>query len=371
MSAPVVDTGAVVERAALVRALTLAFSVAPKNGAKVCLRYAHVRVAGNGETLLVEGRTMEHGVESEVPMSGSVAPLLFPREALAWLKLAKGATTVRISAGRENRVDLACGDARATFSGWEPAEYPVWASVRETWSASVAPADLATMLRRAEHAATREESRYAIAGVLLEGRAGELVAVATDSRRMALTRCSAAVTGEWRGILPLPTVATVLRATKGASGQVTVVADAVHVRVHVGDITVTSRMLDQGFPEYRSVVPKSAPIRFSVDRADLLAAVRLAGAASTGDMPLVALRACGEDLAVCGSDQADGGAIPTRKASGVPDDGTMLRFNPRYLADALALGDSLDATVHWTDSSCPMLVEMGSEYRYVLMPISD
>src|SRR5258708_4644189 len=135
--------------------------------------------------------------------------------------------------------------------------------------------DLAAALKQVVPAASSDDARPILTGVLLPSAGGGLRLVATDSYRLAVRDLpGAAVLSEGQQVL-VPSRAL------SELGRVLTGADDVELRLgerdasfQVGTIRLTTRLIEGEFPNYRGLIPPSYPNRLTVGRDPLLAAVR-------------------------------------------------------------------------------------------------
>ena len=90
-----------------------------------------------------------------------------------------------------------------------------------------------------------------------EGRA-LLRAVATDGHRLARveTPAPAGASGMPGVIVPRKAVAEIQKLLEGADGEVEVQLSATKIKVSIGDVVLTSKLIDGTFPDYERVIPR-------------------------------------------------------------------------------------------------------------------
>lgn len=105
--------------------------------------------------------------------------------------------------------------------------------------------------------ASTEETRYYLNGVAFEVKDDMLKAVATDGHRFGHRETSAPGAPDMHPrILPRFVAKTLARFTKGREAEVTF--DETRARIVLpGCVTVTAKLIDGTFPDWRRVVPKS------------------------------------------------------------------------------------------------------------------
>ena len=110
---------------------------------------------------------------------------------------------------------------------------------------------------------------------------------------------------------------------------------------HLEGIDLVSRLIDGQFPNYQQVLPKGFTTKATVDRDQLLKAVRLASLIASSSANIVKLQV-GKDaeIGLTVSAAADVGDNRSEVEATVEGDGTTIAFNARYLLDVLTNVDA-------------------------------
>jgi len=188
----------------------------------------------------------------------------------------------------------------------------------------------------AKAAASGEDARAVLTGVNLEAADGRLTAAATDTYRLAARSVAFERAVEGAAIVPARALAEVERAiASGAGGDVTVVLDAGQAQFRVGDRTLTTRLVEGPFPNYRSLLPDASEVVVTVDRVALTEALQRAAvvaSAATNTPVQLSFSEGGLELAVQNSEAGD---VSEQLAAEVEGGPIEIAFNPRYLQDGL------------------------------------
>jgi DNA polymerase III subunit beta len=218
-------------------------------------------------------------------------------------------------------------------------------------------------------AASRDEARPVLTGVLIEVSREGLVMAATDSYRLAVRDLVASANGEAKAIVPERALTEAGRAAAAdEKGELGVFVDESQVAFRIGQLTLTSRLIEGEFPNYRQLLPDTQESRLTVSRQQLLDAVRRVGLLARDTTPVrMEFNALGVKLSSSSPDL--GQAVETVEARYEGEDLTVA-FNPQYLADGLtaAHGESIRLDVR--DGLKPGIVRGESdEFTYLVMPV--
>lgn len=218
-------------------------------------------------------------------------------------------------------------------------------------------------------AASRDEARPVLTGVLVEISREGCVLVATDSYRLAVRDLVATADGEAKAIVPERALSEAGRAAAAAEkGKIDIYLDDAQVSFRVGGLTLTSRLIEGEFPNYHQLLPDAHESRLTVSRQQLLDAVRRVGLLARDTTPVrLEFNALGVKLSSSSPDL--GQAVEAVEARYEGDDLTVA-FNPQYLIDGLtaAVGESIRLDVR--DGLKPGVVRGDSDgFTYLVMPV--
>ena len=193
--------------------------------------------------------------------------------------------------------------------------------------------------------------------------------VSTDSYRLAVRDLVATASGEGRAIVPERAMSEAGRAAAGLEkGAVRLSLDESQVAFQIGSRTLTSRLIEGEFPNYRQLLPESYESRLTVSRQQLMDAVRRVGLLARDTSPVrLEFNALGVKLSSSSPDL--GQAVEAVEARYEGEDITAA-FNPNYLADGLAAATGETVRLEVRDGLKPGLIRGESdEFTYLVMPV--
>jgi DNA polymerase III subunit beta len=233
---------------------------------------------------------------------------------------------------------------------------------------TVEPSAFAEAVGQVARAASRDEARPVLTGVLLEVSREGVVLVATDSYRLAVRDLVATADGEARAIVPERALTEAGRAAADLKGDIEAVTDGSQIAFRVGALTLTSRLIEGEFPNYRQLLPEGYESRLTVSRQQLLEAVRRVGLLARDTTPVrMEFNALGVKLSSSSPDV--GQAVETVEARYEGEDLTAA-FNPQYLIDGLTAATGESVRIDVRDGLKPGVVRgEGDELTYLVMPV--
>ncbi len=253
-------------------------------------------------------------------------------------KLPSGPITL---ARKGERCEVRYGKGWAEFPTQNPDEFPKVPEFKGETQVTIAGDALARLLARTSYAASSEETRPQLNGVLFQGGNKHLSLVATDGHRLAraiLQGGFSALSAEGI-IVPRKALGAVERTAEQTTGPVEItVAGGRHqagFAAQVGDyrIEIITRLLEGPYPDYERVVPKDNPHSATVSRDELVDAVDRAASHADNVTRQVRLAIRPAQIQVSSSTEVGAGNEEVAAAyEGEPMD---LGYNATYLMDIL------------------------------------
>ncbi len=227
-------------------------------------------------------------------------------------------------------------------------------------------------IERVARSASRDETRPHLTGVLVSASGEQLRMVATDSYRLSVkeTKLGSELSGELEANIPARTLQELSRAA-GSSGadEISVFASENQAIFKVGDVTLSSRLVEGRFPNYQQLLPESYEHELRLNGPELLEVVRRISLLAQKNAPL---RLSFEEGAVEVSAQTPDVGEASESLP-VPFQGEPLAigFNPEFFRDGLESAESDEIVLKLISSLRPGLIQSGDDggFIYLVMPI--
>ncbi len=231
---------------------------------------------------------------------------------------------------------------------------------------------LAEALRQVVSAASTDESRPILTGVLLAAEGDGLRLVATDSYRLAVRDLpGTSFLSEGQSVLVPSTALKELNRVLGhADTDVTLRLGDRDAAFQLGSVHLMTRLIEGEFPNYRSLIPNTQPNRLTVSREGLLDAVRRVRVVAHDPSTPVRITMREEGIELSATAQDIGNAFEQLDAK---FEGTELTvaFNPEYLIAGIEAATGDEVTLETIDALKPALLRSidSSDFLYLLMPV--
>jgi DNA polymerase-3 subunit beta len=356
------------ERDVLVEALGTAGRAAAGRGTSLPV-LSGVKVELSGNQLRLTGTDLELTISVEVAVSGEADGVVVLPGRLASdivRALPAGSVSVevaddeaRISAARSEfslRVLPADEFPRLTEASGEPV--------------TLAGNELAAALTQVVRAASSDDARPILTGVLLAAEAGGLRLVATDSYRLAIRDLpGTTVLSEGQHVLVPSRALQELARLLGGDDALAVRLGEREASFEVGGTRLTTVLIEGEFPPYERLIPQAQPNRLTVGREVLLEAVRRVKLLAREATP-VRLGMSDDGLELVAVTQDVGQAHESLDAKFEGTDLTVA-FNPEYLLQGIEVAPGDEVTIETVDALKPALLRVHDhpEFLYLLMPV--
>src|SRR5690348_7017207 len=278
-------------------------------------------------------------------------------------------TSVALSTEGE-RVSLRAGRSRFTLSSLPASEFPLVDEINAQQTLSLPQGEFRRLIDKTHFSMAQQDVRYYLNGLLLETQDSALRAVATDGHRLAL--CEMALSSPAKGgqvIVPRKGVLELQRIL-GTEGNVELAIGTNHVRVQIGDIRLTSKLIDGRFPEYGRVIPAMPAKLVQADRELLRQALQRTAILSNEKYRGIRL-AMRTDLLIIQAHNPEQEEAEDQVEVVYAGDEVEIGFNVNYLLDALSAieGDKVELGLTDSNSSCLIHAPGLTQTRYVVMPM--
>lgn len=360
------------DRSVLLEGVNVVSSVIPAKTTKPILQNMMLRTdaeSGGGITLFATDLEMAARVHIEsVKVQKEGAALLPGRELSALLREIGDATVTLASTEQRCKIDSNGGSF--VLLGEDVTQYPEEFELKSGKRVEIACGSMLRMIQETVFAAAREETRYAINGVLVDCGGSCMRLVATDGRRLSISYENIETTEDFKVVVPLRALHTLAKALpEGDDTPLVIEVGDKQISFTNGRVQLVSQLLETRFPDYEGVVPKSAETTVELDRVALEGALRRAAILAASEMRMVRFEVNDNSLLLTAESSARGRADVTLEAV-VKGAGGSINFNPDYILEGLRVCDLEQVRLDMSDDSMPAKFTLGESFTYVVMPIS-
>ncbi|HEX6258761.1 MAG TPA: DNA polymerase III subunit beta, partial [Candidatus Saccharimonadales bacterium] len=186
--------------------------------------------------------------------------------------LPKGNVDLRVDG---THLHIKAGTYSSTIHGMEAEEFPELPTINEAVSLEIPLETFKRAVSQTVLTASSDATRPILTGVYAHSYEGNLYFVASDGYRLAERRLQP-IQGELAAIIPASTLQDVLRVAPDDSDAVSLLFDETQVRFRMGDVEVTSRLIDGNFLDYRQLIPKTAEQSVTIEKDEFTRITKIA-----------------------------------------------------------------------------------------------
>jgi len=266
-------------------------------------------------------------------------------------------------------------DSHFKVFGFPVAEFPVVPEFPGDPDFEIEAGELSQMIHQTAFATARENSRYAINGVLLEREGNKLCVVATDGRRLALAKgtCKAPKqAGEavkHAAIVPTKALNLLMRLLDDPEQTARVKIADNQILIATETATLASNLVEGNFPPYKDVIPRDGDKKATLKTDTLASAFRRAALLTNEESKGVKMSFSADSLTLSSRAPEMGEAEISVELPGYEGEPVDIGFNPQFMLDALKVVQADQITLDLKAPNKPGVMRTGPDYLYVIMPM--
>ena len=331
---------------------------------------AGVRVELAGDTLHVTGSDLDLTITATLAVDGhgdgvTVLPSKLATDIVRVLE--PGAVSFEVD---EDEADISAGRSRFNVRTIPATEFP---RLPEPGGDAVMleSGHLSEALRQVVSAASTDESRPILTGVLMSAEGDGLRLVATDSYRLAVRDLpGTSFLDEGQSVLVPSNALRELGRLLSGTETVTLRLGERDAAFELPSALLVTRLIEGEFPNYGSLIPQSQPNRLTVGRESLLDAVKRVKVVARDPSTPLRLEMGEEGLSLSAKAPDVGNAYEQIDAKYEGGD-LVVAFNPEYLQAGIEAATGDEVTLETVDALKPALLRSidSTDFLYLLMPV--
>ncbi len=273
---------------------------------------------------------------------------------------------------QETKLHVTTNQYKSVVNGILADDFPVMPAITDGKKWTTNGGSFKKALQQVVFAASNDETRPVLTGLLLQTTGGKLYMAATDSYRLAEKNLGANKQ-EIQLLVPASAMHDLLRVLGDADDEIKVTHDNQQVLFQVGDIELVTRLLDGKYPDYRKLIPEKFSTQATLKRTDLVNVTKVSSLFARESAGSVTIAASAEDQQISirsvASQLGENTATATAKVSG---SGTIT-LNSRYLLDALGAMSGEEIVFGFNGKLEPTLLSdpAAPDYQHIIMPLKS
>ncbi|HEV8599306.1 MAG TPA: DNA polymerase III subunit beta [Gemmatimonadales bacterium] len=237
---------------------------------------ANILVEAGKDGLILSGTDLDISVSTTIPASvDQEGATTLPARKLVEIVKELPNAAIRMTSSGEQRVQIECGRSKFKLLGLARDEFPAFPSVKFDGGWKVAARELQKLIGHVAFAASTEESRPILNGVLWELRSDRMRMVATNGHRLARMDVPASGQGGGQADLIIPPKALEqIRRLFGGDEEIEIAKSDNHLGFRSTTTQIYTRLIEGPYPNYEQVIPRENDKALTADKAALAAALR-------------------------------------------------------------------------------------------------
>ena len=227
------------------------------------------------------------------------------------------------------------------------------------------------MIQQTVFAVSDDETRYQMNGIFFIKKEDAFVMVATDGRRLAFIKKEAPQGVEdFSGVIIPPKILQIIMKRSGDEGLIEVSVTEKLLFVRFGSYNLSSVLIDGTFPNYERVIPETQSRVFTVNRLELLDALKRVSLLVEQKSHRIYLGLAPGSLSIY-SEESDLGAAKEEISCKYEGEEVAIALNYRYIEEPFRVMDNQEISIHFTDPNKAITVkpEPEKEFFHIVMPM--
>ncbi|MFL3014618.1 MAG: DNA polymerase III subunit beta [Candidatus Neomarinimicrobiota bacterium] len=330
--------------------------------------------AGDEKTIL-KTTDLEISIQVEIPTSlEKTGRAAIPLKTLLEVTNELPEVRVTIEVDDKNKATITTDLGEYDLMAKQPEEFPKTPEQKSPAVIKIPGKTLKQIINSTSFAISRDELKPALTGVLLQISSESTTAVSTDGHRLVKqTR------GDFRSadsindfIVPKKFLGYLSSHLGDIDVELLLAED--HLAARVGADLVITRIIDETFPNYESVIPKENNKKLVVDKKVLLGAIKRVSIFSNKSTHQVALSLSSEECKITTEDPEKSSKANEKISAQYEGDPIVIGYNAEYLKDVVSHVPGDEVVVELSSSvSAALFSSLQSEEQVesimLLMPI--
>ena len=361
----------VCDKAVILKEISVAQEIISSRNALSIL--SNVLISAENNTLLIKATDLKVGFETKIPVSvedpGNTT--VFCDKFLGILRsLPDGEVEFDSSDGRlvirptGKKIDFQLKSIAAD-------KFPEIHEIEEDRYFPFPQKDLNEMISETIFAVSDDETRYFMNGVFMEHQEGKLSMVATDGRRLSLIGREVEANVEaFDGVIVPPKILQLIKKLSSGEGNLSLAVSDKNIYVKFDNQRISSTLIEGQFPNYRRVIPESQSQELTVDRLELIEALKRVSLLVEQKSRRVRLELA-EGVLTLKSEESEIGVAQEKISCTYQGPAVSIALNYLYLSEPLRVMEDEKVSIRFTDPSKAISLYPVPEkdFFHIIMPM--
>jgi len=276
-------------------------------------------------------------------------------------------------------LNIHCGTSNFDIKGIDAQEFPPMPEPDLSKGVELNVSDFKEMIQQVSFAASSDDARPVLQGVLMEINGNDLSLAATDGFRISVRKAEISTTlaTPVKVIIPARSLSELARIATDGKQTVTMVVppDRGQAIFHLENAELATQLIEGTFPDYRAIIPRRFETRTVISTAEFLKACKQAEIIAREGNNVIRMNLRpqeGAPSAVEFSSQSEEmGSGEVVVDANIEGPELLIAFNVRYLSEVLDVIKTPNTILETTANNTPGLITPvgNDEFRHIIMPM--
>ena len=283
--------------------------------------------------------------------------------------LPKGTITLTLDG---TKLHIETENYKSSLNGVVADEFPALPEINDATKLVIPASVLKRAIQQTILTVSHDETRPILTGIYLHTSDGSLYMAGTDGYRLSERRVIES-SDDINAIIPAATLQDVVRVLPDDSDEVTLLINDQQAQFLLGDITITSRLIDGKYPDYRQLIPKESETSFTAQKDELNRIVKIASLFARESGGSITITTDVTKSTVSIHSLASQLGENTSELSAQPTSDGAITLNSRYVIEALGVVDANEISFGFSGKLAPCVLKGSgdNDYIHIIMPLKS
>jgi DNA polymerase-3 subunit beta len=332
---------------------------------------SHILFDIESERIILMATDLEIGLKIFLPVASEEAGrIALPSKKLFEIVKELPSGPIEIESSEEYRMRIQAGTSVFHLSGMDPADYPAFGDYSDVEFSGIDADSFNWMIEKTLYAASTDDIRFNLNGVLFEQKDHLMCLVGTDGHRLAYAENELGITIPRSLVVPKKGLNELTRILESTKGEVQLGFDKKNMYIKNDEFAMTIRLIDGDYPDYRRVIPSQPRGKLSINVKRLVQGLRRA-AIFTTDRSRGITVVVSEEGMVLNAEHPEFGRFEEKIEAEYEGEPFDVIVNVYYFMEALHAIESEGVTIEYYREGGPLILRPQPEANYfnLVMPM--
>ena len=330
-----------------------------------------IKITAEEQTLTMSATDTELSIEkkirADVKIEGeTVVPGRFITEFVK--KLTN--SVIELEVNEKNQMIIRYDDSESIIQCYNPVEYPGFKNIETSEYFGINKKDFKTCIAKSIFSVAIDDTRPILKGVLFDIKNNELNVVALDGYRLARVKKNITSNISRSIVIPSRSLSEISKLIDDNDDVINIYLEKNTILVDLGDIKITSRLLEGDYINYKQIIPVNFETFVIVNKEQFEEALERATLLSrTSNNNFVKFDIKEKNL--CITSNSELGNIKENIPVNVSGKDLVISFNPRYFLESLRVNTNEFVKMCFNKASTPCVIvpTEEDEFLYLILPV--